>query len=160
MPLHEDISPFESVNLWRKSRPYAAIDPGTKMQLLLVVAMAATACCQLVLYPNGTQFTTTLSPECATAISASLTCDPYLQGLAETNYYGSLDDDALQASICEPSCGSALAQYHSVIVSSCSNDPQPWDGIPATWAGDALWATWNRTCLKDPKTGGYCNGMH
>lgn len=158
--LNEDLSHSSSLKLWSVNRPHAAIFTAVNMLLIFFILMAATAYCQLVLYPNGTQFATTLSSQCTTAIGASLNCDPYLQGLAETNYYGSLNDNALQASICEPNCGSSLSQYHSVIASSCSTEPQPWDGIPATWAGDALWATWNRTCLKDPKTGDYCSGMH
>ena len=134
--------------------PYAALD----MLFLLLVIIATTSYCQFTLYPNGTQSTTTLSTGCSIAIGESLDCNPYLQGLAETDYYGSLNDSALQTSICNPACGSALETYHSSISSSCANDPQPWDGIPATWAGDVLWATWNRTCLKDSKTGEYCSG--
>ena len=89
------------------------------MVSLLLAIIATTGYCQLTLYPNGTQSTTTLSTGCSTAIREYLDCDPYLQGLAETNYYGSLNDIALQTSICNPACGSALEIYHSSISSSC-----------------------------------------
>ena len=116
----------------------------------------------LVLFPNDTLIISTavtLSQGCITAMEALLSCDPYLQSLANQDYYGSMDNSSLQISLCDPACGSTLSSYHSSVISSCISDPQPWPGIPASWYGDTLWATYSQTCLKDSKSGLYCNGQ-
>lgn len=101
-----------------------------------------------------------VSTACSTAINASISCDPYLVALTEADSFGAINDTALQSSMCAASCGSALSSYHDSVSIACASDPQPWHGIPAVWAGDAVWATYNRTCLKDPKTGEYCSGKY
>ena len=115
----------------------------------------------LLLYPNDTlttSTTVTLSQLCVTAMEASLSCDPYLQLLANQDYYGSMEDSSLQSSLCNPACGSALSSYHASVTSACRSDPQPWQGLPAGWYGDMLWAAYNQTCLKDKTSEFYCNG--
>ena len=115
----------------------------------------------LLLFPNDTLVTSTavnLSQGCVTAMEASLSCDPYLQSLANQDYYGSMDNSSLQSSLCDPACGSTLSSYHSSVISSCISDPQPWPGVPASWYGDVIWAAYNQTCLKDSNSGLYCNG--
>ena len=130
------------------------------IRMFTLAFLTAVGHCQITLYPNGTQSATAISSGCASAVGGSLNCNPYLQALAETNWYGSLNDTALQTSVCTSGCNTSLSTYHTTVSKACANDPQPWDGIPATWAGDILWATYNRTCLKDPTTGKYCTGMH
>lgn len=115
----------------------------------------------LLLYANDTlttSTTVTLSRLCVTAMEASLPCDPYLQLLANQDYYGSMEDSNLQSSLCDPACGSTLSSYHASVISACKSDPQPWQGLPAGWYGDMLWAAYNQTCLKDNTSGLYCNG--
>lgn len=115
----------------------------------------------LLLYPNDTlttSTTVTLSQLCVAAMEASLSCDPYLQLLANQDYYGSMEDSSLQTSLCNPACGSALSSYHASVTSACRSDPQPWQGLPAEWYGDMLWAAYNQTCLKDKTSDFYCNG--
>lgn len=115
----------------------------------------------LLLYPNDTlttSTTVTLSQLCVAAMEASLSCDPYLQLLANQDYYGSMEDSSLQTSICNPACGSALSSYHASVTSACRSDPQPWQGLPAEWYGDMLWAAYNQTCLMDRTSDFYCNG--
>ena len=113
---------------------------------------------QFQLFPNGTQSTANLSQGCITALNTTITCDPYIQQLAATDYYGSLGNATLQDSVCAAGCGASLASYHTQVAAACSSDPEPWSGIPAVWVGDVIWATHNRTCLKDPTTGRYCVG--
>jgi hypothetical protein len=114
---------------------------------------------QFQLFPNGTQSTVNLSQGCIAALNATITCDPYIQQLVATDYYGSLGNASLQDSVCAAGCGTSLASYHDDVAAACSSDPLPWSGIPAVWTGDVIWATYNRTCLKDPSTGQYCVGM-
>ena len=132
------------------------------MQSFVVVVVVALlipiTCAQFQLFPNGTQSTANLSQACVAALNTTITCDPYIQQLVATDYYGSLGNATLQASVCAAACGTSLASYHGRVAAACSGDPQPWPGVPAVWAGDVIWATYNRTCLIDPATGRYCVG--
>ena len=112
---------------------------------------------QLNLYAEGLFAENTISTKCASAIDTQVPCDPYLVSLTSADSFGALNDTSLQTSICTDTCGEALSSYHNAVTVACAQDPQPWDGLPAEWAGDAVWATYNRTCLKD-STGQYCGG--
>ena len=131
---------------------------------LLIITLAVTLLdirlilADFSLFPNGTQSSVTISPGCSLALDANIECDTYIQNLFWSDYYGSLNSSTLQDSICNATCGSSLASYHATVSLACSSDPQPWDGTPAVWAGDAMWATFNKTCLTDPSTGLYCVG--
>ncbi|RDB24798.1 hypothetical protein Hypma_007466 [Hypsizygus marmoreus] len=126
------------------------------IRLLLMVILSQRVEGQFKLFPDGTHSTQNLSPGCITALNATITCDPYIQQLVSNDYYGSLGNATLQDAVCTAGCGSSLTSYHASVVQVCASDPQPWPGVPAAWAGDVIWATYNRTCLKDPATGAYC----
>lgn len=111
------------------------------------------------LYSDGLFADNDISSTCSAAINATIACDPYLLALTEADSFGALNDTSLQSSICRVSCGGSLTEYHNKVTTACAQDPQPWNGVPAVWAGDAIWATYNRTCLKDPSTGKWCSGI-
>jgi hypothetical protein len=136
-----------------------ASQPAMHSLVFLVSTLITFVQAQFQLFPNGTQSTAKLSHGCLTALNATIVCDPYIQQLIASDYYGSLGNNTLQDSICAAGCGTSLASYHAQVLAACSSDPQPWQGIPAVWAGDVIWATYNRTCLKDSATGQYCVGM-
>ena len=46
------------------------------------------------------------------------------------------------------------------MTASCAKDPLPWVGVPANYYGDLIWAQYNLTCVKDPKTNQWCNGLY
>lgn len=100
--------------------------------------------------------TATLSTACVSSIESSVQCNSYLQNVANADIYGTYDSTT-QDGLCDPNCGSSLASYHSSVVASCSNDPMPWDGLPAQYYGDRVWSAYNTTCLKDSSTGQYCS---
>ena len=126
---------------------------------LIVLLLCQLIEAQFQLFPNGTHSTASLSQGCTTALNATINCDPYIQYLVSNDYYGTLGNATLQNSVCSAGCGASLASYHSNVAVACAKDPQPWPGVPALWSGDVIWATYNRTCLKDPATGAYCVGM-
>lgn len=126
--------------------------------LLLPSLLGQLSNAQLNLFINGTQSTENLSQACTSALNTTIACDAYLLQLASTDYYGSLNNASLQSTVCATACGSSLSSYHNNVATACANDPEPWQGIPAVWAGDVLWATFNTTCLKDPGTGQFCIG--
>lgn len=128
-----------------------------KSSLLRFVALvAAPVAAEIQIYKYGLNSTATLSNGCTEALKGALDCDPYLQSLAAIDYYGPVGNNTLQDVLCAASCGSSLSEYHDSIHKACANDPQPWDGIPASWVSDIIWATYNRTCLKDEISGEYC----
>ena len=145
------------------TRPIQHVDMAVSYSFIVLVS-AYSLLYQLVeaqfqLFPNGTGSTVDLSEGCTAALNAPINCDPYIQYLASNDYYGSLGNATLQDSLCSAQCGASLESYHSNVALTCANDPQPWPGVPAIWTGDVIWATYNRTCLKDPATGAYCIGM-
>ena len=135
--------------------------PADMMLLLGLSLLIRTAVADLQLYPNNTLTpSNTLSPSCLSAMNATIACDPYLVSLAATDYFGSLNDDDLQTSVCAPTCGSSLSKYHSSVKEACSKDPVPWDGVSAIYYGDFIWAQYNLTCIRDPASKQWCNGIH
>ena len=126
--------------------------------ILLALAFLHLTRAQLNLYSDGLFNDNDISSQCSTAITAEISCDPSLVALTSADSFGAVGDSALQESLCTTSCGTALSTYHDAVSKACAKDLQPWDGLPAVWAGDAVWATYNRTCLKDPNGGGYCGG--
>ncbi|TFK33710.1 hypothetical protein BDQ12DRAFT_670041 [Crucibulum laeve] len=110
---------------------------------------------QFKLFPNSTHSTANLSQGCITVLNATINCDSYIQQLVLNDYYGSLSNVTLQDSVCSAACSMSLGSYHNGAVTACASNPQPWPGVPAVWAGNAIWALYNRTCLKDPTTEAY-----
>lgn len=72
--------------------------------------------------------------------------------------YGPFDNKTIQDSICDPKCGSSLNSYRSSVNQFCANNPQPFDGLPATYWADSALAVYGLLCLKDATTGAYCTG--
>ncbi|KAI9775110.1 MAG: hypothetical protein M1839_001421 [Geoglossum umbratile] len=125
---------------------------------LLVGFLVSYAAADLLLYPNNTLVPgAVISTGCLKAMNVNIACDEFVAELAQTNFYGSLNNNSIQNSVCNPACGTALSKYHSSVVAACASDPAPWVGVPANYYGDLVWATYNLTCFKDPGTGQYCN---
>ncbi|KAF7507847.1 hypothetical protein GJ744_010011 [Endocarpon pusillum] len=76
--------------------------------------------------------------------------------MAMADVYLTLQNASLQQSICDPRCGTELSEHRSSVASACASDPMPWQGIPATYLPDLVWAYYNSICLKDPSTGRWC----
>ena len=129
--------------------------------LLTTSSVAQLTAAPLSFFPNDTLTTSTIiSSACLDALNASVACDAYIYQLATADTYYTLGNSSMQQSICQPSCGTALSNYRSSVTSSCASDPMPWDGIPATYLVDFVWAYYNGTCLKDPTTGQWCIGIY
>jgi hypothetical protein len=96
-----------------------------------------------------------ITTQCVNAMEATVQCDDSLNTIAAADYFLPANATDFQ-SVCVKACGSSLATYHQTVVSACAGQPQAWDGFPATYFGDLLWATWNLTCLSDSKTGQSC----
>jgi hypothetical protein len=100
-----------------------------------------------------------LTETCETLIYQPLKCDNFTASLGSQNYHGSLGNDVLTASVCDASCGTALATFHRRIVAACASTPNIIPGLTAAAAIDSIWGGWNETCVKDTKTTKFCNGQ-
>lgn len=137
------------------------------LTLSLWLAVAASA--QIVFFPFSSRDGTTGNPvdipagfgstalavslECATALNATVNCNPRLQGLAAGQYYGTLNGS--ESTFCEE-CRSSLVQYHDQVSANCAGTTV-WIGTPNTRMGDIIWAWYNRTCQFD-SNGRFCPG--
>jgi hypothetical protein len=110
-------------------------------------------------FPDGLVTDNVLSPTCTSALSSSFNCPPDFLYAVNDDLRGPFDNHTVFYAFCSNTCSAALSSYHDSVSSACQNDPQPWDGIPATYGIDRLWAYQNRTCLKESVNGSYCTGM-
>jgi hypothetical protein len=110
-------------------------------------------------FPNGSFYPySDIDTECSTAIQASINCSVDLLTYAYADTFYPLGNTTYQESFCNENCGSSLATYVQAVQTACDGQPQPFQGLPATYYGDFAWSTWNLTCLQDPNTGQFCIG--
>lgn len=96
-----------------------------------------------------------LTSACLTALQSTVQCDQSLETVSGSDYYFGIDNGT-QSSLCTDACEESLSSYHESVSNACAGQDQPWDGYPANYFGDLLWATYNYSCLADPKTGSSC----
>ena len=99
-----------------------------------------------------------LGNDCVGALSSSIACQDYVQQFVQLKYRTSLQDDALTDSICTADCRASLESWFVSVSKSCAG--KTLQGAIPTKFGGYMWAGFNETCVTDPKTGKYCNGMY
>lgn len=110
-------------------------------------------------FPNSTFYPyNAISTACSSAIQASVNCSVDILTYANADTFYPLGNSSYQESLCSASCGSSLATYVQTVQTACAGQPQPFQGLPATYYGNLAWSTWNMTCLQDPQTGQFCIG--
>ncbi|RBR26163.1 uncharacterized protein FIESC28_01054 [Fusarium coffeatum] len=77
---------------------------------------------------------------CVKAMSADIDCPVYIRSFKQGGYYASLGNVTLT---------------DEIFASACANEKKV-DDVPQFYGG-YIWAGWNETCDKDPKTNRYCN---
>lgn len=111
-------------------------------------------------FSNGTFYpSTTISTACSSAILGEVNCLDDLLTYTYADTFYPLNNVTYQQQFCNASCGSSLATYVENVASACVGQPEPFDGLPATYYGNWAWSTWNLTCLQDIKSGNYCIGI-
>lgn len=93
---------------------------------------------------------------CKKALSSKIICDQYITRFQEPSYRGSPDNEALTESICGKTCGKSLVDWFNGVEAWCHGYNISRQ-LPTT-RGGRMWAGVNETCVKDSKTGEYCNG--
>ncbi|KAJ4230740.1 hypothetical protein NW757_013954 [Fusarium falciforme] len=94
---------------------------------------------------------------CKKALSSKIICDQYITRFQEPSYRGSPDNEALTESICGKTCGKSLADWFNGVEAWCHGYNISRQ-LPTT-RGGRMWAGVNETCVKDSKTGEYCNDI-
>lgn len=143
---------------------YAAAGPGMEympMGAHLMVRQDASsnssAFAGYQIYTNDSLSLNNINDTCQTALTGLVYCDDYTLGFQSDQYRGSLSNDSLTASVCDPGCATSLQSWFTNVANNCDIDED--DDLPWQYAGGKIWAGYNETCLKDPDSGSYCNGM-
>ncbi|KAM0226860.1 hypothetical protein ACHAPO_012013 [Fusarium lateritium] len=97
---------------------------------------------------------------CNKALEKEIYCDKFLSGVMS-------DDESLWTkkkveladSVCTDTCYNSLQSWYDTVTDACDNGEDNYlllDKVSHTGLGGSLWASWNETCVKDPKTDRYC----
>ncbi|KAH6964590.1 hypothetical protein DER45DRAFT_642022 [Fusarium avenaceum] len=89
---------------------------------------------------------------CGVAISTEIDCHREAIGFLNGGWHGSLENDTLTDAVCTETCSQSLRNWVSTVSEDCEDEDK-------AGAGLRIWAGWNATCLKDTKTGRYCNDI-
>jgi len=106
---------------------------------------------------NSTFLDVTLGEGCISALSSSIECLDYVKLFTQPTYRGSLNNDTLTDLICATGCSASLKSWFDSVAVNCEGKLLN-NALPTKFGG-YIWAGFNETCLKDPVTGDYCNGM-
>ncbi|KAF5692427.1 hypothetical protein FDENT_2949 [Fusarium denticulatum] len=94
---------------------------------------------------------------CVKALSADIACPTYIRNFMAPRVHGSLGNLTLTNEICTGTCSASLRSWFNTVVSACADEDYG-DGVPQRYGG-YIWAGWNETCIKDPKTKKYCGDV-
>lgn len=93
-----------------------------------------------------------ISNACSDALRAPISCDGYLKYVMTGDFYGPIGNGSNHDSFCNPTCGTSLSSYHTSVATACAKDPQPFQGLAATYWADSAKSTWTSLCIKNPST--------
>ncbi|KPM44181.1 hypothetical protein AK830_g2384 [Neonectria ditissima] len=96
---------------------------------------------------------------CVSALSADIACHPEIHSFLQPSYRGSLENVTLTDEICTGTCSASLRKWFNTVSNDCAGKSDEFNGNPPTRYGGYVWAGWNETCVKDPKTKKYCNDI-
>ncbi|KAF2743764.1 carbohydrate-binding module family 50 protein [Sporormia fimetaria CBS 119925] len=99
----------------------------------------------------------TLGDVCIKALSGDINCISYVQTFMMPKYHGSLEDVQTTDSVCTTDCSASLSSWFKSVSTSCAGKTLG-GAVPMKFGG-YMWAGFNETCVKDPKTKQYCNDI-
>ncbi|EWG51882.1 hypothetical protein FVEG_10741 [Fusarium verticillioides 7600] len=102
------------------------------------------------LYEPGTDKDVTKA--CDKAMSADIDCDREVISFLNGGWYGSLESEELTDAVCTKACSQSLQDWIANVSKDCEDEAK-------AQAVGRIWTGWNATCLKDTKTGRYCNDI-
>lgn len=99
----------------------------------------------------------TLAKSCINALTATIDCHSYVQTFTELHYRQSLQNVTLTDAICTTGCSQSLRSWFDSVSTACAGKTV--GGAIPTKYGGYMWAEWNETCVKDPRTKQYCTNI-
>ncbi|KAF4957026.1 hypothetical protein FGADI_3440 [Fusarium gaditjirri] len=93
-----------------------------------------------------------LTKACDKAKAADIDCHKKAFSFINGGWYGSLDSEALTDAVCTHTCSQSLQDWVANVSEDCEEEDSARYGL-------RIWTGWNATCLKDTKTGRYCNDI-
>ncbi|KAF9480695.1 hypothetical protein BDN70DRAFT_877257 [Pholiota conissans] len=122
-------------------------------------AILAAAATTFQIYNSDNLPTSPAPPSaCASALSATLNCDPSVQLMAANVFFNA----SVLSTLCTSACTSSLKNYRSSVVSSCGSYQIPGPNnisYAPTLAVDTLSGPYQQQCLTDPSSGSFCNAI-
>lgn len=101
-----------------------------------------------------------LGAECINALTAKFDCVPFVRKFMQLGYRKSLGDKSLTDSVCTSACATSLKSWFDGVSQKCLGMLLNPDGSDLTKFGGYMWAGFNETCVKDPRSKQYCNGTN
>ncbi|KAM0344969.1 hypothetical protein ACHAPU_006847 [Fusarium lateritium] len=98
-----------------------------------------------------------LGEECVEALGAEIACHIEVRTFMQRAYRGPLRSTSLTDKVCTSECSASLRSWFNSVANVC--DAKNFDGGVPMKFGGFMWAGWNETCVKDPKTKKYCNDV-
>ncbi|KAG7405905.1 hypothetical protein Forpe1208_v014093 [Fusarium oxysporum f. sp. rapae] len=120
---------------------------GSKLFITLGISSCVNA---FSLYDAGTDKDVTKA--CDKAMSADIDCNKKAFSFINGGWYGSLDSESLTDAVCTHTCSQSLQDWVTNVSEDCEDEDKARSGL-------RIWTGWNATCLKDTKTGRYCNDI-
>ncbi|CAG8005098.1 unnamed protein product [Penicillium nalgiovense] len=108
------------------------------------------------IYDSNDDVLSGLTSPCVTALTQNIACNLWMSLWRQKSYHGSLYNDTLTDSICDPGCGVSLKAWFDGVQTSCLG--QNVTGSVPTKVGGYIYEGYNETCSTDSTTGDYCNG--
>ncbi|KAH7309114.1 LysM domain protein [Stachybotrys elegans] len=94
---------------------------------------------------------------CKTALSSKILCDEWVGTFQQAQWRGTLNNKTLTDSVCDLGCRDSLRGWFGDVQTACRGFNIS-SQLPTTLGG-RMWAGYNETCIKDSKTGQYCNDL-
>ncbi|KAK2742694.1 hypothetical protein FQN57_005149 [Myotisia sp. PD_48] len=94
---------------------------------------------------------------CRNALNEKIGCHPYLVTFRTPSFHQSLSNNTLTDLVCDQGCGQSLKSWFEAASIACAN--QVLDRAVPAKKGGLVYQGYNETCLRDTKTGKYCNDL-
>ncbi|KAF4466832.1 hypothetical protein FALBO_6306 [Fusarium albosuccineum] len=111
-------------------------------RLVSLLGLCLSASANFNIYNATTLEDVNVGDACVKAMAADIACPAYIRSFMQPRYHGSLNNVALTDEICTGTCSASLKRWFNTVR-----------------YGGYIWAGWNETCIKDPKTKKYCNEL-
>ncbi|UZP41727.1 hypothetical protein NXS19_009543 [Fusarium pseudograminearum] len=127
--------------------------------LVLVLSLSTSATASTIPDIRKLDDSTITNTACNKALEAEIHCDKFLSGIMTEDSEWTKEKVKLADSVCTDTCYDSLQRWYDTVTDACDNGEDNFlvlDKVSHTGYGGEMWRAFNETCVKDPKTGRYC----